>query len=130
MSKIQAKNTKPEIIVRKFLFSKGFRFRIHQRNLPGKPDVVLKKHNAVILINGCFWHAHKNCKLSKVPRSRQSYWIPKLQGNIQKDRIVMKELKKSGWRVLVIWECEIRGNDKETALSALQKKLLTYSANR
>jgi DNA mismatch endonuclease, patch repair protein len=109
MSRIRAKNTKPEKIVRSFLFSAGFRYRIHQKTLPGRPDLVLKKYGAVVFVNGCFWHGHKDCKHFNMPKTRQEYWIPKIQGNIAKDAKVVKKLQALGWSVFTIWECELKG---------------------
>jgi DNA mismatch endonuclease (patch repair protein) len=124
MSKIRASNTKPEILVRKYLHSKGFRFRIHQKSLPGRPDVVLKKYNAVILINGCFWHGHENCKVFKMPKSRQHYWLPKIEGNIKRDFLNLNALKKIGWRVFIIWECKLKKSKMEKTLQSLVEKIL------
>ena len=125
MSKIRAKNTKPEMLVRQFLFSKGFRFRIHVAKLPGKPDIVLKKYNTVILVNGCFWHDHKNCKIRKVPKTRQHYWIPKIEKNTLNDLKNQKSLKKLGWNVIVIWECELTKSKRDLTLSTLVYKIFS-----
>lgn len=107
MKKIRSKNTHPEIIVRKYLFSKGLRFRIHSKELPGKPDIVLKKFNTIIFINGCFWHGHLNCKYFKLPKTRSEWWKNKIENNRMRDINNMKKLEKLGWNVLVIYECEI-----------------------
>ena len=119
MSKIRSKNTKPELFIRKFLFHRGFRFRIHSKVLPGKPDIVLKKHKTVIFINGCFWHMHGGCKYSLIPSSNKEYWIPKLLKNVQKDKAAISELKKMKWRVIVIWECELRPNKQQKTLDKI-----------
>lgn len=111
MSGIRGKNTKPEIIIRKALFSKGFRYRLHDRKLPGKPDLVLPKYHSVILINGCFWHGH-DCYLFKLPESNTEFWKNKIVQNCQNDKKAIAELKRMGWRVLTIWECAIRGRNK------------------
>lgn len=126
MSKIRAFNTRPELIVRKFLFSQGFRYRIHQKSLPGTPDIVLKKYKTVILINGCFWHGHrnKNCKIFKIPKSRQSYWIPKIENNRCKDIQQQKSLKKLGWKVIVIWECQLKKRRLDRTLESVVNKIL------
>ena len=99
MSMIRGKNTKPEIIVRKFLHSQGFRFRLHKRDLPGKPDIVLLKHKTVIFIHGCFWHGHKNCKYFVVPKTRTKWWLNKIEGNRLTDKRNNVKLRKAGWRI-------------------------------
>ena len=105
MSRIKGKNTKPEIIVRKFLHSNGFRYRLHVAELPGKPDLVLLKYNTIIFIHGCFWHAHEGCKYFTLPESRRDYWKPKLYGNKKRDEDNVKILTNQGWKVITIWEC-------------------------
>ena len=107
MSKISGKETKPEILVRKFLFSKGFRYRKNQKSLPGSPDVVLKKFSTVIFVHGCFWHGHKNCKKATIPSTNTEFWDAKIQKNIERDKRVKQELQKSKWNVIIIWECKI-----------------------
>lgn len=106
MSKISGKNTKPEILVRKFLFSKGFRYRINVKTLPGKPDIVLPKYNKIIFINGCFWHGH-NCKKGKLPSSNIDFWKEKISNNKSRDDKNSDLLVKLGWKVIIIWQCEI-----------------------
>ena len=106
MSKISGKNTKPEILVRKFLFSKGFRYRINVKTLPGKPDIVLPKYKTVIFINGCFWHGH-NCKKGKLPSSNIDFWKEKISNNKSRDAKNSDLLVKLGWKVIIIWQCEI-----------------------
>ncbi|WFM70983.1 very short patch repair endonuclease [Halomonas sp. CKK8] len=109
MSSVKSKNTRPEIQVRKFLHSAGFRFRLHRKDLPGKPDIVLPKYNLVIFVNGCFWHQHPRCHFaSNIPKTRRKYWESKLQGNVERDKSSHEALLNIGWRVLVIWECGIR----------------------
>ena len=112
MSGIRGKNTRPEIIVRKALFSMGYRFRLHRKDLPGKPDIVLPKKNTAIFINGCFWHAHEGCRYAKLPETRKEFWRERLLRNKVRDAQSRKELKNSGWRVLTIWECFIRSSEK------------------
>jgi len=107
MSRIQATDTKPEMIVRKFLHSNGFRYRLHVKDLPGKPDLVLPKYNTVIFIHGCFWHAHEGCKYFKLPETRREWWKNKLYGNKERDEKNITQLKRNGWNVIVIWECEV-----------------------
>lgn len=112
MSKIGGTDTKPEIIVRKFLFSKGFRYRINDERYPGKPDIVLPKYKTIIFVHGCFWHGHKSCKASKLPKTRKGFWKKKISDNINRDRINIQELEKQGWNVINVWECEINNMNK------------------
>lgn len=123
MSKIRSKNTMPEIAVRRFLFANGYRFRIHDKNLPGNPDIVLKKYNTVIFIHGCFWHMHKGCKFSSVPSTNKEYWIPKLVKNVEKDKTAAKALRKLGWKVITLWECKLQKREVENTLDKLIKEL-------
>ncbi len=124
MSRIRGKNTKPEEIVRKYLFSRGFRYRKNDRRYPGKPDIVLPKYKTVIFVNGCFWHQHEGCRYASVPKSRQDFWLPKLQGNVERDQRNIEALKKAGWSVIVIWECEIKSKKgRDDALSRLEQKI-------
>ena len=106
MSLIRSKNTKPELYVRSFLHKKGYRFRLHQKNLPGKPDIVLKKHKVVINVNGCFWHQH-NCGKSTIPKSNRKFWLNKFKNNTKRDRLNTLKLRKLGWKVYKIWECKV-----------------------
>lgn len=108
MSRIRSKNTQPEILVRKFLFANGFRYRINDKRLPGKPDIVLPKYKTVIFVNGCFWHGHENCKYFKLPSTRTEWWKEKIEGNIKNDIKTHTILTEDGYRVIVIWECEIK----------------------
>lgn len=121
MSKIRSVNTKPELIVRKYLHSLGFRYRLHVSTLPGKPDIVLPKYKSIVLVHGCFWHSHEGCKRFQVPSTRKDYWIPKLKKNKEKDERNVSTLKKSGWNVHVIWECELKRNKRHETLRNLQK---------
>ena len=106
MSRIRQKDMKPEMLVRRLIFSLGYRYRLHAKDLPGKPDIVFRKSQKVIQVNGCFWHQHPNCKDGHVPKTRQEYWIPKLQRNVKRDTENIKALHALGWKTLVIWECE------------------------
>lgn len=108
MASVPNKNTKPEILLRKLLFSLGYRFRLHQKNLPGHPDIVLPKYKTVIFVNGCFWHRHQNCKYATTPDSRNEYWLKKFNGNVKRDENNYFKLKEMGWNVIVIWTCEIK----------------------
>ena len=107
MSNIRSKNTKPEILLRKELFKRGFRYRIHDKKLPGKPDIVLKKYKIAIFVHGCFWHLHSGCREGRLPSTRREYWEPKLLGNVLRDKLHVSNLEKLGWTVLTFWECEI-----------------------
>ena len=108
MSKISSKNTKPEILVRKYLFAHGFRFRVNDKRLPGKPDILLPKYKSVIFVNGCFWHGHPGCKYAYTPKSNTEFWINKISGNQKRDAATKRKLEESGWKVIIVWECEIR----------------------
>ena len=118
MSKISGKETKPEILVRKFLFAHGFRFRKNDKKLPGKPDIVLPKYKTIIFIHGCFWHGHSKCKKSKLPETRKEFWEEKINQNIGRDLRNIEELKNLGWNVILIWGCTL-GKDKEETLTNL-----------
>jgi len=108
MAGIKGKNTKPELLVRKGLHRLGFRYSLHDKKLPGKPDLVLPKYRAVIFVNGCFWHMH-DCHLFKWPKTRKEFWRAKLEGNVTNDERVVAALKKDGWRIMTIWECALKG---------------------
>ena len=116
MSAIRGKNTKPEILIRKALFARGFRYRLHDDSLPGKPDIVLPRYHAVIRVNGCFWHYH-GCSLSKLPATREDWWKEKLERTRTRDSEVLGQLRKGGWRVLTVWECSYRGKGAPVANS-------------
>jgi len=107
MSKIGSKNTKPELILRSALFKKGFRFRVHRKDLPGKPDIVLPKYQTVIFVHGCFWHYHKDCREGRIPSTNTNFWKTKLFKNVEKDERNVKVLQEMGWKVIIVWECEI-----------------------
>lgn len=106
MSKIRGKNTKPEILLRKALFAKGFRYRLYG-SLPGKPDIILRKYKTVIFVNGCFWHGHEGCKYATIPKSNTAFWYNKIQTNQRRDLLHKLQLEAEGWNVLTVWECEI-----------------------
>src|SRR5512138_57703 len=112
MAKITGRNTKPEIIVRKLLFKKGYRYRLNVRRLPGTPDIVLSKYRKVILVHGCFWHGHKNCPRSKIPTTNIEFWNKKISGNIERDIKNKAKIRKQGWKVLVLWGCEISKTER------------------
>lgn len=108
MSRVKGRDTKPEILVRSFLHRMGYRFRIHRRDLPGNPDIVLPRFGKVVFVHGCFWHGHKACPRSKRPTTNEDFWNKKLDGNIERDKRFRLELRRMGWKVLVVWECETR----------------------
>ena len=116
MSQIKGKNTKPEIIVRRFLFSKGFRYRVNDKRYPGHPDIVLPKYKTAIFVNGCFWHVHEGCKYFVWPQNNSSFWETKLLSNAERDRKNYEKLTSIGWKVIIIWECELRNGQKEQRL--------------
>lgn len=124
MSRIRSKDTKPEILVRRFLFSEGFRFRLHSKALPGKPDIVLRKYKTVINIHGCFWHGHKGCKYFVIPKTRTIWWTAKISRNVENDSKNKKLLVKSGWKVITIFECELRPDRRELTFTKLRADLL------
>jgi DNA mismatch endonuclease (patch repair protein) len=117
MSNIKSKNTKPETAVRKILYSLGFRYRLHKKDLPGRPDIVLTKKKIIFFVNGCFWHQHKGCKRNFTPKSNTDYWESKLNRNTDRQNRVVKSLENMGWKVYLIWECETKDNN------FLEKKL-------
>ena len=119
MSAIKSKNTKPEIAVRKLLHSMGYRFRLHRKDLPGSPDIVLPKYKTVIFVHGCFWHRHENCKYASTPKTRQEFWEAKFRENINRDKINQENLSSKGWKIIIVWECEIK--DKDFDLNRLFK---------
>lgn len=119
MSQIKRSNTKPEVLVRKYLFAAGFRYRIDVKDLAGRPDIVLPKYKTVIFVNGCFWHMHKGCDKFVWPASNQEYWEKKLNGNKQRDLKNYEMLREQGWRVITIWECELRKTVADERLKKL-----------
>jgi len=124
MSAIRGKDTKPEMLVRRFLHSEGLRYRLHQKGLPGKPDLVFRRFQTVVFVHGCFWHRHKGCKNSIMPKNNRDFWKKKLESNVKRDYKNRTALTSAGWRVLVIWECEI----DEKALDKLSKAIRGQSA--
>lgn len=119
MAGIRAKGTKPEMLVRRALFAEGFRFRLHQRNLPGGPDIVLPGRKVAIFVHGCFWHCHAGCRYAKLPSSNTDFWRKKLDGNVQRDHRAIEALRSSGWRVLTVWECATRDKSVAASIGAL-----------
>lgn len=124
MSQVKGKDTKPELVVRKFLFAKGFRYRLNVKDLPGTPDIVLKKHKTIIFVNGCFWHGHKGCKYFVLPKTRTEWWLQKIKGTQKRDKKAEIELNVLGWRVITIWSCELKPKKIEQTLNSLINSLL------
>ena len=122
MSHIRSTNSKPEEIVRKYLFSKGFRYRKNVKKLPGCPDIVLPKYQTVIFVNGCFWHKH-DCPRFVWPSSNQDYWRPKILRNVERDQLSRQELEALGWKVIVVWECELKKKVRDTRLAELEAEI-------
>ena len=122
MSHIRSKNSKPEELVRKYLFSKGFRYRKNVKTLPGCPDIVLSKYKTVIFVNGCFWHKH-DCPRFVWPSTNEEYWRPKIMGNVERDKRNLAELQQLGWTVLTVWECELKKKVIDATLEQLEKRL-------
>ena len=127
MSHIRSKNTRPEELVRKYLFSKGFRYRKHVRELPGCPDIVLPKYKTAIFVNGCFWHKH-DCPRFVWPSSNQEYWIPKISRNVQRDQEHYQDLRERGWNVLIVWECQIKKKMFDSTMEILIRDILQNSS--
>ena len=112
MALVRSKNTRPELAVRKLVFSLGYRYRLHRKDLPGCPDLVFKKRGKVIFVHGCFWHRHKNCPLARLPKSRLGFWKSKLEGNERRDRKNKLALMRKGWKVLTVWECQVKDSKR------------------
>ncbi len=128
MSCIKGKNTKPEEIVRKYLFSQGFRYRKNDKKLPGTPDIVLPKYKTVIFVNGCFWHGHEGCRYYVVPKSNTEFWVNKIKTNKQRDIRKINDLHTLGWKIIIVWECMLKDNKAET-LSKLSNQIKNINAN-
>ena len=123
MSRIKGKGTKPEELVRKYLFSRGFRYRKNDKRLPGSPDIVLPKYRTVIFVNGCFWHKHEGCKYFVWPRDNAEFWKEKIQANVMRDERKQTELIAQGWNVIVVWECELKKARRDETLTSLEAKI-------
>ncbi len=117
MSQIKGKNTKPEMLVRRYLHSNGFRYKLHDKSLPGKPDIVLPKYKTIIEVQGCYWHGHKNCKYFVLPKTNAEFWRDKISGNIQRDIENHRKIVELGWKLIIIWECELKSNTIEHKLN-------------
>jgi DNA mismatch endonuclease (patch repair protein) len=120
MSRVSGKNTKPEIIVRSLLHSMGYRFRLHRSDLPGKPDIALPKYKKVIFVHGCFWHSHNDCPRSKRPATNKKFWLEKLDKNMERDKVIIRNIRQFGWDALVVWTCEVKG------MNELKNKLILF----
>lgn len=120
MQSVPQKNSSPELAVRTILHALGLRFRLHRRDLPGTPDIVLPKYRTAIFVHGCFWHRHLGCRYASIPKTRQDYWLPKFAANVERDARKSSQLKELGWRVLVVWECETR--DREALKARLRRE--------
>lgn len=123
MSGIKGKNSSPERLVRRLLFAAGFRFRLHRRDLPGTPDIVMPSRKIAIFVHGCFWHAHRGCRYAKVPATRPDFWIAKFQANVERDQRAIDKLAGMGWRVLCVWECATRNHE---TLNSLESALIDW----
>jgi len=126
MSRIRAQNNRYEEIVRKYLFSCGLRYRKNDKRYPGKPDIVLPKYRVMVFVNGCFWHMHDGCKRAVLPQSNADYWIPKLQANRERDEANRRCLEQSGWRVITVWECELKKDLFQQTLRQLYEKITLF----
>lgn len=125
MARVKSKDTKPEIYLRKLLWHKGFRYRTNYKKLPGKPDIYISKYNVAIFVNGCFWHMHKNCKYSSIPKNNHEFWKNKLEGNIERDRKNYTQLESMGIKVIVVWGCEIKQMMRDVSVEEeIQSKLI------
>lgn len=119
MAAIKGKGTKPEMIVRKFLWSRGFRYRVNNARLPGHPDIVLRKYRTCIFVNGCFWHGHKDCRYYVIPKTNTDFWIRKITRNIERDRQEQLQLARMGWHCITVWECELKREKRDETLESL-----------
>lgn len=124
MARIRSRDTRPELRVRQFLWASGFRYRLHGKTLPGKPDIVLSRYKTVIFVHGCFWHGHADCKQFKLPQTRTEFWRDKISSNQARDAANLTRLQAMGWRVLVVWECELTGNAGRARLVRLLAEIL------
>lgn len=129
MSRIKGKDTKIEVIVRKYLFNKGYRFRKNDKRYPGKPDIVLPKYKTVIFVHGCFWHRHTGCKDATIPKTRTEFWNDKFEKNVRNDEVKQEQLEQMGWKVIVIWECELEKNFLKT-MEAVEAELQSQEVSK
>lgn len=129
MSQIKGKKTKPEEMVRKYLFAQGFRYRKNDKKLPGTPDIVLPKYKTVIFVNGCFWHGHEGCKYFVWPKSNPGFWKKKIETNIARDKEKTIELETLGWKVIVVWECELKKQLKDHTLATIRQQIIEHKGD-
>lgn len=129
MRKIKGKNTKPEIIVRRYLFSKGYRYRIHYKLLPGSPDIVLVRNKIAIFVNGCFWHGH-SCAKGRLPKTNTEFWEPKIADNKKRDNRKCRQIKRAGWRTIIVWDCQLNDKKRANTLSALHTRIERYISDQ
>lgn len=129
MSRIKGKDTKPEILVRKYLFSQGLRYRLYSKTLPGKPDIVLPKYRAVIFVHGCFWHGHEECRYFVTPKTRTEWWLNKINTNRENDRKNCELLKKMRWNVIIVWECSLKKEKQENTLNNILNMIKCQTDN-
>ena len=125
MSRIKSKDTKPEILVRSYLFSRGLRFRKNDKRYPGSPDIVLPKYKTIVFVHGCFWHLHDGCKYAVMPKSNVDFWKKKLYGNKERDECNQKELEAMGWKVIIVWECELKKDKINHTLENLYSRIIS-----
>ena len=130
MSRIRKTDTKPELLVRSFLHSNGLRFRLYRQDLPGNPDIVMPGRKLAIFVNGCFWHAHQGCKFNRMPKSREEYWIPKINRTAERDRKNHAEMNRLGWTVIVVWECELKKDNFERTMNNLIEAINNLSTRK
>jgi DNA mismatch endonuclease (patch repair protein) len=123
MSRVRGKDTKPELIVRKFLFANGLRYRLYDKNLPGKPDIVLRKYKTVIFVHGCFWHGHNDCKYFVIPKTRTEFWLDKIEGNKKRDEENVTQLKNNGWNVIIVYECQLKKEKQKGELNNILENI-------
>lgn len=124
MSRIRGKDTKPELLVRKFLFGRGLRYRLHDKRLPGKPDIILPKYKTIVFVHGCFWHGHDGCKYYVIPKTRTDWWKEKIERTKTKDQQNIEELESMDWKVLVVYECELKPDRRENTLNSLLEEII------
>lgn len=123
MAGIRGRDTRPELRLRKALFARGFRYRINDRRLPGRPDLVFPRYRAAVMVHGCFWHRHADCRYATVPATRTDFWMAKFEANRKRDRVVLEELARAGWRCAVVWECGLKGPQAETTIERVARWL-------
>lgn len=130
MSKIRKKDTRPELAVRKYLYHAGIRYRVYRPDLPGNPDIALIGRRLAIFVNGCFWHAHAGCKLNRMPKSREEYWIPKINRTVERDVKNHSEMHRLGWNVIIVWECELKKDNFEPTMQRIIKAIKSHSTRK